>query len=115
MVPEISAVLVVEGANLPTSVEAQRALHERKVTVVPDFLANAGGAVAAAFAMDSRYSGFRPNPYSIFELIAARLRENTTAILEESQRRQVTPHETARAVAQQRVLDAMRSKGRIAR
>ena len=115
MVPEIRAVLIIEGANLPTSAQAQRALHERQVTVVPDFLANAGGAVAAAFAMDSRYSGFRPNPCAIFELIATRLRENTTAILDESQRRQLTPHETAKAVAQQRVLDAMRSKGRIAR
>ena len=33
-------------------------LRERGVVVVPDFIANAGGIVAAAFAMDARYSVF---------------------------------------------------------
>ena len=62
---ELAATLVVEGANLPTSVAAQEVLAARGVTVVPDFIANAGGVVAAAFGMDARYSPFPVNPATV--------------------------------------------------
>ena len=39
-VDEVRAPLVVEAANVPTVETAQRRLHERGVTVVPDFVAN---------------------------------------------------------------------------
>jgi glutamate dehydrogenase (NAD(P)+) len=45
----IRARLVVEGANGPTTLEADRALAERGVTVVPDILANAGGVTVSYF------------------------------------------------------------------
>jgi glutamate dehydrogenase (NAD(P)+) len=41
----VRAKLVVEGANGPTTPEAEKALYERGVVVVPDVLANAGGVV----------------------------------------------------------------------
>ncbi|MDF3141897.1 MULTISPECIES: Glu/Leu/Phe/Val dehydrogenase dimerization domain-containing protein [unclassified Streptomyces] len=112
---EIKARLVVEGANLPTSVDAQDILDRRGITVVPDFVANAGGVVAAAFAMDARYSGFRPDTTAIFETISTRLRANTVTVLDEAERCHVTPHAAGRALAEQRVRTAMRSKGRLPR
>jgi glutamate dehydrogenase (NAD(P)+) len=45
----IKARIVVEGANGPTTPEADRILSERGVTVVPDILANAGGVVVSYF------------------------------------------------------------------
>ncbi|MGW4228995.1 Glu/Leu/Phe/Val family dehydrogenase [Streptomyces sp. NPDC004980] len=109
----VKAKLVVEGANLPTSPEAQEILAGRGITVLPDFVANAGGVVAAAFAMDARYSGFRPDTTAIFESISTRLRANAVTVLDEAERREVTPHAAGRALAEQRVRAAMRSKGRI--
>nr|WP_148678649.1 Glu/Leu/Phe/Val dehydrogenase [Thermoproteus uzoniensis] len=44
-VGSVRARLVVEGANGPTTPEAEKALYERGVVVVPDVLANAGGVV----------------------------------------------------------------------
>ncbi|MGH7288166.1 MAG: Glu/Leu/Phe/Val family dehydrogenase [Myxococcota bacterium] len=41
--------LVVEGANGPTTLEADQVLAERGVTVVPDILANAGGVTVSYF------------------------------------------------------------------
>ncbi|OPC77457.1 glutamate dehydrogenase [Embleya scabrispora] len=110
----ITARLVVEGANLPTSPAAQRVLAERGVVVVPDFIANAGGVVAAGFAMDARYSAFRPDAEVIRASVSTKLRENAVRVHEESARRGVTSHEAARALAQERVLAAMRLKGRVA-
>lgn len=112
---EIKAKLVVEGANLPTSAKAQGILAQRGITVVPDFVANAGGVVAAAFAMDARYSGFRPDTARIFETISTRLRANTVTVLEEAERREVTLHAAGRGLAEERVRTAMHSKGRIPR
>lgn len=112
---EIKARLVVEGANLPTSEAAQGILARRGITVVPDFVANAGGVVAAAFAMDARYSGFRPDPAGIFETVSARLRANTVTVLDEAERQDVTPHTAGRDLAEQRVRTAMRTKGRMPR
>ncbi|MFF3743378.1 Glu/Leu/Phe/Val family dehydrogenase [Streptomyces kronopolitis] len=112
---EIKAKLVVEGANLPTSAQARTVLAERGITVVPDFVANAGGVVAAAFAMDARYSGFRPETAGIFETVSAKLRANTVTVLDEARQQQVTPHTAGRRLAEARVRAAMASKGRIPR
>jgi glutamate dehydrogenase (NAD(P)+) len=110
---EVKAALVVEGANLPTSPDAQTVLAERGITVIPDFVANAGGVVAAAFAMDSRYSGFRPDTAAIFATISTRLRANTVTVLDEVRRRGTPPHAASRDLAERRVRGAMRSRGRI--
>ncbi|MFJ8533924.1 Glu/Leu/Phe/Val dehydrogenase [Streptomyces sp. NPDC093591] len=107
----IKAKLVVEGANLPTSPQAQSVLAERGIAVLPDFVANAGGVVAAAFAMDARYSGFRPETPTIFETISKRLRANAVTVLEEARRRATIPHIAGRGLAEERVRAAMRSKG----
>lgn len=45
----VKAKILVEGANDCTDAEADRILLERKVFVVPDILANAGGVVVSYF------------------------------------------------------------------
>jgi glutamate dehydrogenase (NAD(P)+) len=109
----IRATLVVEGANLPTSPAARAVLAQRGVTLVPDFIANAGGTVAGAFAMDARYSAFRPDPAAIFAEIATRLRQNTHTVLDRAEALGVTPHEAALALATDRVRAAMELRGRL--
>ncbi|HEY5639887.1 MAG TPA: Glu/Leu/Phe/Val dehydrogenase [Dehalococcoidia bacterium] len=46
---DIKAQFIVEGANGPTTPEADRILKEQGVMVVPDILANAGGVVVSYF------------------------------------------------------------------
>jgi glutamate dehydrogenase (NAD(P)+) len=46
---KIQCRILAEGANGPTTVEADRLLHDRGVLVVPDILANAGGVIVSYF------------------------------------------------------------------
>jgi glutamate dehydrogenase (NAD(P)+) len=46
---KIRARLILEGANGPTTPEADRVLEERGVPVIPDILANAGGVTVSYF------------------------------------------------------------------
>lgn len=46
---KIKASLIVEGANGPTTPEAETILWDRGITVVPDILANAGGVAVSYF------------------------------------------------------------------
>ncbi|MER6817281.1 Glu/Leu/Phe/Val dehydrogenase dimerization domain-containing protein [Spirillospora sp. NPDC000708] len=108
----IRARIVVEGANLPTDGPAQRVLAARGVTVVPDFVANAGGVVAAGFAMDARYSAFRPDPGAVFTAVSSKMRDNTAKVLAAARAQGTTTHEAALALAQERVRAAMELKGR---
>jgi len=108
----LPAKIVVEGANLPSSPEAQSVLFDRGVTVVPDFIANAGGVVAAAVAMDARYSGIRPEPAAVFDNISNKLRASTIDTLDASKVQGRTTHAVARTTAQERVREAMVLRGR---
>lgn len=48
-VDQVDAKIIVEGANGPTTPEADDALFERGIFVVPDILANAGGVTVSYF------------------------------------------------------------------
>ncbi len=47
--PDVNASLIIEGANNPTTLEADDLLRERGVFIVPDILANAGGVTVSYF------------------------------------------------------------------
>lgn len=111
-VGKISAKMVVEGANLPTNAAAQEALRSSGITVIPDFVANAGGVVSAAFAMEARYSPFRPETEQIYSAVSTKLRANTNTVLAEAKKLESTTHHAARALSQERVRRAMKYRGK---
>lgn len=47
--PSVQAKMIVEGANGPTTREADDILNDRGIVLVPDILANAGGVVVSYF------------------------------------------------------------------
>src|SRR5690606_14580559 len=56
---DVRARMVVEGANHPTTPEADDILRSRGVSVVPDILANAGGVTVSYFEWVQNLQRFR--------------------------------------------------------
>lgn len=100
-VAQLKARLVIQGANIPFTDEAERLLAQRKVTVVPDFIANAGGVICAAMELAGATRA------AAFDAIAERIRANTDAVLQAAARGQISPRDAANALAVSRVRSAM--------
>lgn len=97
----LKARLVVEGANIPCTAEAESRLHDRGVTVLPDFIANAGGVICAT--MEYRGSTQR----AVFDTIRERIGGNTREVLERARVQASTPRAAALTLARERVERAM--------
>lgn len=98
----LQAKLVLQGANIPFTEAAESALAARGVLVIPDFIANAGGVICAAMEYHGATRG------AAFEAIAAKVRENTAAVLQAVKARQQLPRAAALELALGRVRSAMR-------
>ena len=97
----LTARLIIQGANIPITVEAEELLAKKGVLTIPDFIANAGGVICAAV----EYA--RGTQRDAFNAIDEKIVANTTEILTLTERDQVTPRAAAIAMAERRVHNAM--------
>jgi len=100
-VSRLTAKLVVQGANIPLTAGAERALHQRGVLCVPDFIANAGGVICAAM----EYGGASES--SALAAVEEKIRRNARAVLENARAASVPPRRAAIELARQRLQIAM--------
>jgi glutamate dehydrogenase (NAD(P)+) len=101
---QLSARLVVSGANIATTPGAEIRLHQRGVINVPDFIANAGGVICAAM----EYRGSTQS--AVFAEIAERVRQNTRHVLETSLSQNKPPREVATELSVDRIRKAMATR-----
>lgn len=100
-VDSIRARLILQGANIPATPEAETRLHERGVLCVPDFIANAGGVICASVEF---HGGAEPN--AVTEIVD-KISHNTREVLETARTRGTEPRAAAVALARERVEEAM--------
>ena len=100
-VDRVKARLIVQGANIPVTAEAEAVLHERGVLSVPDFIANAGGVICAAV----EYAGGTET--GAFKMIDDKVRANAAAVLSIARDKGKLPRAAALSLAEERVRRAM--------
>ena len=100
-VDKLDCRLVLQGANIPITPEAEARLHERGVLSVPDFIANAGGVICAAV----EYHGGTQS--TALATIEEKLGLNTREVLQSARNDGLKPREAALNLARSRVHHAM--------
>lgn len=107
----LSARVVVEAANGPTTPDADRVLDERGVTVVPDILANAGGVTASYFEWAQSRQGFAWDEDVVATRLGRSMDDAFAAVWGKAQTLGVSMRRAAGALAVQRVADAIAARG----
>ena len=107
----VTASVVVEAANGPTTVEAQNVLDARGVVVVPDILANAGGVTASYFEWAQALQGYPWDEEIVAERLRQRMDAAFTSVWTRAQVLGVGMRTAAYVVAVERVAGALAARG----
>ena len=108
---KIKASLIAEGANGPTTPEADALLTEGGITVIPDILANAGGVTVSYFEWVQNRMGFYWREQEVNDRLRDLLRENFDVVWQTSKEFGTSLRGAAYTVAIRRVVDAYVTRG----
>jgi glutamate dehydrogenase (NAD(P)+) len=107
----IRAQIIVEGANGPTTPEADDMLNDRGVLVVPDILANAGGVVVSYFEWVQDLQAFFWDEEDIYKRLEKQMQHSYRATEETAEEHGVDMRTAAQMLAIRRVADAFETRG----
>jgi glutamate dehydrogenase/leucine dehydrogenase len=101
-VTRLKARLVLQGANIPATDQAEEWMHAKGILNIPDFIANAGGVICASVEY---HGGTQAQAMAAIE---DRIRSNTSEVLDRAEAAKCTPRLAAVRMARSRVEEAMR-------
>ncbi|HUX99988.1 MAG TPA: Glu/Leu/Phe/Val dehydrogenase [Candidatus Deferrimicrobium sp.] len=108
---QVKAKIVMEGANGPTTPEADNILEKKGITVVPDILANAGGVVVSYFEWVQDLHSY----FWDFERVNQELKMHITKAFHEvynlAKQKNVPLRTAAYMIAVGRIAEAIRVRG----
>ncbi|MCS7133030.1 MAG: Glu/Leu/Phe/Val dehydrogenase, partial [Aigarchaeota archaeon] len=108
---KIRAKAVVEGANGPTTPEADKILFEKGIKVVPDILANAGGVTVSYLEWVQNLQRFKLGREEVLRRLDEKIVKAFGEVLEYSGRYEVDLRKGALLLAVHRVAEAVNSLG----
>ena len=107
----IRAPIIAEGANGPTTPEADAILHDMGVTVIPDILCNAGGVVVSYFEWVQGLQSFFWDESEVRRSMEKTLLDNLDAVVGATVRYKCGLRTAAYTIAISRIVDATRLRG----
>jgi glutamate dehydrogenase (NAD(P)+) len=103
--------LVAEGANGPTTPEADEVLEERNIYVIPDFLANAGGVTCSYFEQVQCNSNFFWPKHEVLERLDQKMTSAFHSVADLAEETGEFMRDAAYMIAIQRVATACHLRG----
>jgi len=103
--------IIVEGANGPTTPQADDILSDKGVWIVPDVLANAGGVTVSYFEWVQDFSSFYWTEDEINQRLEAMMRAAYTATAQVAKQHKVSMRTAAFIVGCSRILEARQVRG----
>lgn len=107
----IKAKLIVEGANGPTTPDADQILCDKGVLIVPDILANAGGVVVSYFEWVQDLQNFFWEEDQVNDRLSRIMRNAFGSVAHTMQLHKTDMRTAAMVIAVQRVADATVNRG----
>jgi glutamate dehydrogenase (NAD(P)+) len=107
----VTAPVIVEGANGPTTPEADRIFEKNDQLVVPDILANAGGVIVSYFEWVQANQAYWWSEAEVESRLKERMLRGWDRVLEQARSRQLTLRSAATSLAVQNVAEAHRLRG----
>ena len=103
--------LIAEGANGPTTPEAESILLKKDVFFIPDFLCNAGGETVSYFEGVQNDMNFYWKKEEVLDRLDEKMTNAFNSVLQTSQERGVSARDASYIVAIDRVVRAMQFRG----
>jgi glutamate dehydrogenase (NAD(P)+) len=108
---QIQARMIVEGANGPTTPEADDILNANDVCIVPDILANAGGVVVSYFEWVQDLQAFSWDVGEVFRRLERQMQKSYEATENAAEEYGVDMRTAAHMLAIKRVAEAFETRG----
>jgi len=103
--------ILLEGANGPTTPDADEILRKRGIFLLPDFLANAGGVTCSYFEQVQSNSNYYWEKEEVLEKLNTKMTSAYRAVHELAERKNLYMRDAAYIIAINRVAQAVKMRG----